>query len=81
LQINNFTVNGDIDRLYAKAKSGGSMQQFGGYEGTAGGAAGGGVEILYRIDCSATNSATGTRGRITAVYACTATGETCQRKI
>jgi Tfp pilus assembly protein PilX len=79
--VNNFTVNGDIDRLYAVPKSGGSLQFAAGYEGTAGGAAGGGVDILYRIDCVATNAATNTRSRITAIYACTVTGESCQKKL
>ncbi|MGH7207393.1 MAG: pilus assembly PilX family protein [Nitrospiraceae bacterium] len=79
--VNTFTVRGDIDRLYAKAKAGGSLQFAAGYEGTAGGAAGGGIDLLYRIDCRATNAATGTASRITAIYACTATGESCQKKI
>jgi len=79
--VNNYVVNGDIDRLYAAPKAG-SAQQFGaGYEGTGAGAAAGGVDIYYRIDCSTTNTATDTRSRITAVYACTVTGESCQRKI
>lgn len=79
--MNTFTVLGDIDRLYAKGKAGGSLQFAGGYEGTAGGAAGGGVDIFYRINCVATNAATNASSRITAVYACTATGESCQKKI
>jgi Tfp pilus assembly protein PilX len=79
--IDNFTARGDIDRLYAVPKAGGSLQFAGGYEGTAGGSAGGGVDIMYRVDCTATNTATSTRSRITAIYACTATGETCQKKI
>jgi prepilin-type N-terminal cleavage/methylation domain-containing protein len=80
-QMNNFTVNGDIDRLYAVPKAGGSMQFAAGYEGSAGGTAGGGVDIMYRVDCVATNTAVGTVSRITAVYACTVTGESCQRKL
>lgn len=79
--VNNFTVRGDIDRLYASPKAGGSLQFAGGYEGTAGGAAGGGVDIMYRLNCIATNTATGTTARITAVYACTATGNSCQLKL
>ncbi len=79
--VDNFTVRGDIDRLYASPKAGGSLQFAGGYEGTAGGAAGGGVDIYYRIDCTATNTATNTTSRITAVYACSVTGESCQKKI
>jgi Tfp pilus assembly protein PilX len=79
--VSPFTVSGDIDRLYAKGKAGGSLQFAAGYEGTAGGAAGGGIDIFYRINCLASNVATGTNSRITAVYACTATGESCQKKI
>lgn len=77
-----FTVNMDIDRLYAKAKAGGSLQFAAGYEGSAAGAAGGGIEIFYRIDCYARSmSGLTTKGRITGVYACVATGDTCQRKV
>jgi Tfp pilus assembly protein PilX len=79
--VNGFTVTGDIDRLYAMPKAGGSLQFAAGYEGTAGGAAGGGVDIMYRVDCAANSALTGTSSRVTAVYACTATGESCQRKI
>ena len=79
--LNNFTVQGDIDRLYLKGKSGTGMAQFAGYEGTGSGAASGGAEILYQINCLATNAATNSRGRITAVYSCVSTGESCQRKI
>jgi Tfp pilus assembly protein PilX len=79
--VDNFTVRGDIDRLYAVPKAGGSLQFAGGYEGMAGGAGGGGVDIYYRIDCTAVNVATSTTSRITAVYACSATGESCQKKI
>lgn len=79
--VDNFTVRGDIDRLYAVPKAGGALQFAGGYEGMAGGAGGGGVDIYYRIDCTAANAATSTTSRITAVYACSATGESCQKKI
>ncbi|MGH7236189.1 MAG: PilX N-terminal domain-containing pilus assembly protein [Nitrospiraceae bacterium] len=80
-QVNTYVVNGDIDRLYAAPKAGSAMQFAAGYEGTAAGAAGGGIDIIYRIDCAATNVATGASSRITAVYACLATGESCQKKI
>jgi Tfp pilus assembly protein PilX len=76
-----FTVNGDIDRMYAAPRSGSAMQFGSGYEGTGSGAGGGGVDIYYRIDCSATNTATATKSHITAVYACTLAGEACQKKI
>ncbi len=77
--IGTFTVTGDIDRLYAVPKAGSSQVFAGGYD--AGGAGGAGIDILYRIDCVALNAATAASSRITAVYACVATGESCQRKI
>ena len=73
-----FTVYGDIDRLYIKGSPGSGMQQFAGYEGT-GSSAVGSSNIFYRIDCVARNTATGTSARVTAVYACTTTGESCQK--
>ncbi len=77
-----FTVEGDIDRLYIKQRSGGSLQFASGYEGTAQGTSGGGAEVYYQIDCTATLTATGATSRIRAVYACvSAAGESCQRKI
>ncbi|MEQ1844403.1 MAG: PilX N-terminal domain-containing pilus assembly protein, partial [Nitrospira sp.] len=54
-----FAVVGDIDRLYFKNKVGGSLQFAAGYEGAAQGAAGGGGEAIYQIDCTATLTATG----------------------
>src|SRR5438132_5016860 len=84
LIISNYTVNMDIDRLYAKPKSGSSLQFAAGYQGTGGGAAGGGIEILYRIDCYANSTAGGmaqAAGHIAGVYSCVSTGESCQRKI
>ena len=73
-----YTVNGDVDRLYIKGSPGSGMQQFAGYEGT-GSSAVGSSNIFYRIDCVARNTATGTSARVTAVYACTITGESCQK--
>ena len=84
LTISNYTVNIDIDRLYAKPKSGSSLQFAAGYQGTGGGAAGGGIEILYRIDCYANSTAGGlaqAAGHVAGVYSCVSTGESCQRKI
>src|SRR5262245_46175465 len=45
-----YQVTGDIDRMYAVPKSGTGLQFAGGYEGIGGGAAAGGVDVLYRID-------------------------------
>lgn len=81
ITVNNYTVNGDIDRLYRSPKAGSAMQMFNAYEGAGSGAGAGGIDILYRIDCSVTHQATNTNSRITAVYACTANGDSCQRKL
>jgi Tfp pilus assembly protein PilX len=79
--VNGFTVRGDIDRLYARPKAGGALQSHAAFEGTGAGAASGGIDILYRIDCIATNTVTNTNSRITAIYACTVTGESCQKQL
>jgi PilX N-terminal len=80
LTIGGFTVNIDIDRLFARPKPGSSLAFAAGYEGTGAGAAGGGVEVLYRISCYSFGGLN-TYGQVTGVYACVATGESCQRKI
>ena len=77
-QIGAFTVFGDIDRLYAKARSGGALEFASGFDSGPGG---GGIDIIYRIDCVAQNTATNTNSRITSIYACAATGESCQKKL
>lgn len=79
--VGQYTVNCDIDRLYTKAKSGSGLQFAGGYEGVGGGASGGGVDVLYQIDCGTTLTATGVTSRVVAIYACSLTGETCQKKL
>lgn len=81
LNVGVYTVVGDIDRLYVKGISGGSQVFAGAYEGYGQGAGAGGVEIHYRISCLATDTATGTNTHTTAVYACVAAGEGCQRKL
>ena len=53
----------------------------GAYEGYGQGAGSGGIEIHYRINCLASNTATGTNSNTTAVYACLTSGESCQRKL
>jgi Tfp pilus assembly protein PilX len=81
LNVGAYTVVGDIDRLYAKGISGGSQVFAGAYEGYGQGAGAGGVEVHYRISCLATDTATGTNTHTTAVYACVAAGDGCQRKL
>lgn len=74
-----YTVRGDIDRLFVKGQSGSGMQQFAGYEGTGSGA--GAYQVFYRVDCVARNTATNTAAQVTAVYACTISGDmgSCQK--
>jgi hypothetical protein len=79
--LNNFVVQGDIDRLHSKAGAGGSMLMIQGYEGIGAGSGTGGAEILYQISCLASNSATNVRSKITAIYACKPVADGCLRKI
>jgi Tfp pilus assembly protein PilX len=81
LSLPPYTVNGDIDRLYVKIKSGSGTAFASAYDGTGASAASGGAEIFYRINCEARNAATGTVSPVTAVYACTLSGESCQRQL
>lgn len=78
LAVGAFAVTGDIDRMYARPKSGSGMQQFAGYDSQ--GAINAGVDFMYQINCWARNVPTGTTSHIAAVYSCTATGESCQKK-
>lgn len=73
-----YTVNGDIDRLYLKGKPGSSALQNAAYDGT-GNSIVGSAEVYYRLTCVSRHAATGTTARVSAVFACTVTGETCQR--
>lgn len=58
LTVNGFTVNGDIDFLYNEPPAG----------------TGKSWTNIYRINCVATNIATGTSSSVTAVYGCTFVG-------
>jgi Tfp pilus assembly protein PilX len=77
--VGSYAVVGDIDRLYVTQKAGSGLQYAGGYGGLGEGG-GGSEDVFYRIDCQATNVATGTTSRVQAVYACLKMGETCQKK-
>ena len=74
-------MRGYIDRLYADPRSGGALQFASGYEGTGTGASTRGVDIVYRIDCTATNASTGSSNHIVAIYACTLNGKSCPLKL
>jgi Tfp pilus assembly protein PilX len=80
MNLGNYQVVGDIDKLYQKAKSGSGQQMSAGYEGVGNSSVDGGLDIFYRIDCWANNVATGNTSRITAAYDClfSATAGTCQ---
>jgi Tfp pilus assembly protein PilX len=80
LTLGGYAVNGDIDRLYVKLRAGTGQQQFGGYEGIGGGGAGAGSDVYYKITCVAQNTATGTESRVSAIYACSLTGDGCQKQ-
>jgi len=75
-----YSVVGDIDFLYRKQRAG-SGQQFGSaYDGTGVGGGAGGVDMFYRVDCVATNTATGMSSRISAIYSCLF-NDGCTRKL
>lgn len=73
-----YTVAGDIDHMYNTQQAGSGLQFSGGYGGIGQGA--GGTQSIYRIDCVATNVATGTTNHIEAVYACLQMQGGCQKK-
>jgi Tfp pilus assembly protein PilX len=68
MNVNNYTVNGDIDKQFVKIRAG---------SGSDGQAAT--TDIYYRVDCQAVNAATGTTSRVIAVYQClrAGNGDTC----
>lgn len=71
MNVNNYTINGDIDFLYTKKKSGDNLADADSLSDT----------ISYRIDCTAANAATGSTSRVISVIDCLAkTGEGCQRR-
>lgn len=78
--IGPYRVAGDIDRLYVKMRAGSGQQQFAAYDGAGVGAGSNGVDAYFRISCLATNVATGTESRISAIYACSLTGDGCQKQ-
>ena len=73
MNLNNYQVNGDIDRLYVQPKPGTSQAFDEPQSGSA--------EIIYRVDCISSHAATGTSTRIVGVYACTLAGDGCQRAL
>jgi hypothetical protein len=71
MNVNNYVINGDIDFLYSKQKSG---DQLGNPEELS-------ANQFYRVDCTAANAATGATSRVIAVFDCLQkTGEGCTRR-
>ena len=80
MTVGNYTVVGDIDRLYVKLRAGSGQQQFAAYDGAGVGAGSNGVDVYYRITCTAMNTATGAESRVSSLYACALTGDGCQKQ-
>jgi Tfp pilus assembly protein PilX len=80
MTVGSYAVAGDIDRLYVKMRAGTGQQQFSAYEGTGVGAGSNGVDAYFRLSCVATNVATGTESQISAIYACSLSGDGCQKQ-
>ena len=72
-----YSVVGDIDYLYNRQRAGMGAERHNAYHAPYSGA-NGGTDVMYRVDCVATNVTTGMRSRLTAVYACLE-NEGCQR--
>ena len=80
MTVSQYTIAGDIDRLYVKMRAGSGQQQFAAYDGAGVGAGSNGVDAFFRISCVGTNTATGTVSRVSAIYACSLTGDGCQKQ-
>jgi hypothetical protein len=80
MTVGPYAVAGDIDRLYVKIRAGSGQQQFAAYDGAGVGAGSNGVDAYFRISCVATETATGTESRVSAIYACSLTGDGCQKQ-
>ena len=78
MTVGSYAVAGDIDRLYVKQRAGTGQQQFSGYEGA--GAGSNDVDAFFRLTCVATNVATGTESQVSAIYACSLSGDGCQKQ-
>jgi Tfp pilus assembly protein PilX len=76
LTVGAYTVVGDIDFLYRKRRAG--SPGAGSFNYHQAGGTGGGIDLFYRVDCVATNTATGQSSRVAAVYSCLLT-DGCQR--
>lgn len=76
LTIQNYQVFGDIDYLYLQHRAGSNSQGSDAYGSPVN--ASNSTDKFYRIDCWATNAATGNTSRVTTVYDCFFNGSSCQ---
>ena len=72
MNVNNYVVNGDIDKQFVKIRAGS--------QNTGGSSQAPPTDSYYRIDCQAVNAATGVTSRVIAVYQCLVSGDTCQSR-
>ena len=71
INVNNYVINGDIDYLYAKKKTGDNLADTDSLSDI----------FTYRVDCTAANAATGTTSRVIAVYDCLGkSGDGCTKR-
>lgn len=72
MNVNNYVVNGDIDKQFVKIRAGSANTQGNGQSPA--------TDSYYRIDCQAVNAATGATSRVIAEYQCLISGDTCQER-
>ncbi|MBI3356136.1 MAG: hypothetical protein HY038_05095 [Nitrospirae bacterium] len=72
MNVNNYTVNGDIDKQYVKVRAGSQSTQADAQSAP--------VDVFFRIDCQAVNAATGSTSHVTAEYQCLKDGESCMQR-
>ncbi|MEQ1793060.1 MAG: hypothetical protein ABL970_02625 [Nitrospira sp.] len=70
MNVNGYIVNGDIDFLYAKQRTGSNFADQD--EPT--------YDQFYRVDCVAANAATGATSRVIATFACLSSGAGCKKR-
>lgn len=70
MNVNGYIVNGDIDFLYAKQRTGSNYADQD--EPT--------FDQFYRVDCVAANAATGTMSRVISTFDCLNSGAGCKKR-
>ncbi|ALA60821.1 hypothetical protein [Nitrospira moscoviensis] len=74
MNVNNYVINGDIDFLYSKLRTGDNAAGQSGDEQPS-------FDQFYRVDCTAANAATGATSRVIVTFDCLQkTGEGCTKR-